>query len=283
MNYSWENAVRWYRAQPGNEQAVRDNYFDLPVAEAAERFARSEETAEVRRLLGPGRGRALLDLGAGNGIASYALARDGWVVTALEPDPSAEVGAAAIEELTCGMAVRVVREVGERLPFGAETFAAVHARQVLHHLDNLETGLREVARVLQPGGWLLATREHVADDDVQLAEFRRRHPLHALYGGEQAHALPRYETAIREAGLRLAGCWGPLESILNFHPLSERRRQAAIHRLARARWGGLGWIFSFAPAFRRAQLARATRRDHTPGRLFSFFAQKPRDYTPKLV
>ena len=35
-------------------------------------------------------GRAL-DLGAGNGILSYALAREGWSVTAVEPDPSALV------------------------------------------------------------------------------------------------------------------------------------------------------------------------------------------------
>ena len=28
---SWEEAVRWYRGQPGNEAAIRANYFDLPV------------------------------------------------------------------------------------------------------------------------------------------------------------------------------------------------------------------------------------------------------------
>ena len=49
---SWEDAVRWYRAQPGNEAAIRANYFDLPVRPAAERYAASEEFAEVTRLLG---------------------------------------------------------------------------------------------------------------------------------------------------------------------------------------------------------------------------------------
>jgi hypothetical protein len=71
---TWEDAVRWYRAQPGNEVEIRNNYFDLPVRNAAERFAASEEFAEILRLLGEGRGRHILDLGAGNGIASFALA-----------------------------------------------------------------------------------------------------------------------------------------------------------------------------------------------------------------
>src|SRR5688500_12525671 len=93
---SWEEAVRWYRAQPNNEAEIRNNYFDLPVLVPAERYAASEEFSELLRLLGPGNGRRILDLGAGNGIASFALAKNGWLVTALEPDESGEVGAAAI-------------------------------------------------------------------------------------------------------------------------------------------------------------------------------------------
>ena len=74
---SWEEAVRWYRAQPNNAAEVRNNYFDLPVLSAAERYAQSEEFAEVLRLLGRGNGSRILDLGAGNGIASFALAKNG--------------------------------------------------------------------------------------------------------------------------------------------------------------------------------------------------------------
>ena len=96
---TWEEAVRWYRDQPGNEAEIRNNYFDLPVLPAAQRYANSEEFAEVLRLLGPGSGRQILDLGAGNGIASFALAKNGWRVTALEPDRSSEVGAGAIRAI----------------------------------------------------------------------------------------------------------------------------------------------------------------------------------------
>ena len=79
---NWEEAVRFYRSQPGNEIEVRNNYFDLPVLDAAKRYAGSEEFAEVLRHLGTGNGRRILDAGAGNGIASYALAANGWRVKA---------------------------------------------------------------------------------------------------------------------------------------------------------------------------------------------------------
>ncbi|MCU0885274.1 MAG: hypothetical protein MUC44_10055 [Beijerinckiaceae bacterium] len=70
---------------------ARAAYFDEPVA-AALRYQASAEFGAVRALLPPKAGRAL-DLGAGNGILSHALAREGWAVTAVEPDPSELVGA----------------------------------------------------------------------------------------------------------------------------------------------------------------------------------------------
>src|SRR3989442_11745235 len=163
---SWEEAVRWYRAQPGNEVEVRNNYFDLPVRQAAERFAESEEFAEISRLLGAGQGRQILDLGAGNGVASYALARNGWVVTALEPDESEEVGAGAIHLLAreTALAIKVVQEFGEQLPFADDSFDAIHARQVLHHAADLESMVGELKRVLRSGGWVLITPGQVSDD-----------------------------------------------------------------------------------------------------------------------
>ena len=95
---SWEQAVAWLIAQPDRQDLVRDCYFDRPALEAARRFHLSEEWRAVRAFFPETRGRAL-DVGAGNGVAGYALARDGWDVTALEPDPSALVGARAIRAL----------------------------------------------------------------------------------------------------------------------------------------------------------------------------------------
>lgn len=274
---SWEEAVRWFRAQANNEGPVRDNYFDLPVQQAAERYTRSEEFAEVLRLLGVGRGRSVLDLGAGSGIASLALARNGWSVTAVEPDPSDEVGAGAIRSLfeEAGLAISLVQECGEHLPLADVSFDAVHARQVFHHAASLETMAKEAARVLHPGGVLLATREHVADDEEQLAIFRSNHPLHSLYGGESAYPVSRYVAAFEAASLRIVQVWGPVESILNFYPGTEAERQYVLRQMVAARCSGVGRWLARSARFREMQLKRVVSEDRTPGRLFSFLLEKP--------
>ncbi len=274
---SWEEAVRWYRAQPNNEAEVRNNYFDLPVLPAAERYAASEEFAEVLRLLGPGNGKRILDLGAGNGIASFALAKNGWMVTALEPDESAEVGAGAIDWVVknTGLPIQVVREFGERLPFADESFSAIHARQVLHHAQDLDVMANELARVLKRGGRCLTTRDHVADDDRQLEAFRNEHPLHNLYGGEHAYPVDRYRSAFEKAGLRVLQSWGPIESILNFFPGTERERQIMIRQVANHSCLRFGRLLAWSNAFREAQLKRHTQNDKTPGRIYSFLLERP--------
>lgn len=275
---TWEDAVRWYRSQPGNETAIRDNFFDLPVYQAAQRYAKGEEFAEVLRLLGPGNGRTCLDVGAGNGIASYALAMNGWSVTALEPDPSDEVGSGAIRAIAAEakLPITVLREWGEKIPLADQSQDAVHVRQVLHHAYDLRGMLKEISRLLRPGGVMLATREHVVDNDEQLKQFRAQHPLHALYGGENAFPLEEYKSAIASAGLQLVEVFGPISSILNFYPGTEAQRRERVRTFAAARWRGLGRFLVGSQAFLRWQACVADQGNHAPGRIYSFLASKPK-------
>src|SRR5690348_5030787 len=111
---TWEQAVVDLIADPERSTLAHDCYFDGTPAEAGERYWSSPEWHAAKALLPQPPGKAL-DVGAGRGIASYALAREGWRVFALEPDGSAVVGAGAIRSLAeaTGYPITVCQNFGE--------------------------------------------------------------------------------------------------------------------------------------------------------------------------
>jgi len=86
------------------------------------------------------RGR-VLDLGAGTGAANAIL--EPREIVALDPAP---------EMLGLNDASGRVVAVGEKLPFEDETFDAVFSAYVFRNLDSVDVTMREVARILKPGG-----------------------------------------------------------------------------------------------------------------------------------
>ncbi len=261
---AWEDAVVWLRNQPGQSELVRACFFDDPLLEAAERYYASAEWIAVRRILA-GKHGAALDLGAGRGISSYALARDGWHVSALEPDPSEVVGAGAISTLSreAGLDIRIEQEWGESLPYPDSSFDLVHGRQVLHHAKDLQKLCAEVARVLKPGGLFIATREHVISRAEDLPEFLASHPLHKMYGGEHAYLLDDYLHAIRAGGIILTKVLNPYESDINLYPdtVADLKR-----RLSKRTYLPPAII----PDFLLAALGAMSR---VPGRLYTFIGR----------
>jgi SAM-dependent methyltransferase len=93
------------------------------------------------------RGR-LLDIGAGRGEMLAAALESGWEAVGIEPSESF----ADYAEKHTGAEVR--RQPIEQCGFESESFDAVILGAVLEHLYNPNETIREIARVLRPGGVL---------------------------------------------------------------------------------------------------------------------------------
>jgi SAM-dependent methyltransferase len=274
---TWESAVVWLRNQPDRRQLVLDAYYDDPLLAAAQRYHGSNEWREIAALLRGRSGRAL-DVGAGRGIASYALVREGFGVTALEPDASVVVGAAAIRSLAAEAAlpIDVVEQRSERLPFSDGEFDVVFARAVLHHTSDLDRACAEVFRVLRRGGIFVAVREHVISKESDLQAFLDAHPLHHLYGGEYAFPLGRYLGALGSAGFVPVTVLSPLQSPINLFPHTlDTLREAVVERASQKLLGRPFWRMALgSDRVFAALLSLASRFDNRPGRLYSFIARK---------
>jgi SAM-dependent methyltransferase len=107
-----------------------------------------ENRRAILRLLPPGRGGALLDLGTSTGEFTLAVAaRLGATRVAgveLMPEHAAAARGRGID-VACA-------DLDEGLPFPDAAFATVHANQVIEHVRRTDTFLGEVRRVLAPGG-----------------------------------------------------------------------------------------------------------------------------------
>jgi SAM-dependent methyltransferase len=275
---SWEDAVLWLISQEDRQGEVRANYFDQPTRVAAERYSKSAEWNAIRALL-PAPPGVVVEVGAGNGIASFALARDGWQVIAIEPDSSKIVGRGAIRSLRVDMGLDIdVREgVGENLPVQDTVCDLVFAREVLHHARDLGRLCREACRVLKPGGWFLAAREHVLSSPRDLGRFLEAHPLHRLYGGENAFPLRSYQSALCAAGFRIERKIRPLSSVINFAPHDDSTLKQEFHRRLRlVPGGGMAARLLLSRPLYPTFLKLASLVDRRPGRLYSFVCRKPR-------
>ncbi|MFN3197628.1 MAG: class I SAM-dependent methyltransferase [Bradymonadia bacterium] len=95
------------------------------------------------RLVPPGDGRAVLDLGARAGHQSRWLASRGYTVTSVDVEPGFE---------GC-----LVIDANQPLPFEDDSFDLIWSSEVIEHLADPAFSLSELRRVTRPGGSLILT------------------------------------------------------------------------------------------------------------------------------
>jgi SAM-dependent methyltransferase len=97
------------------------------------------------------KGKRLLEVGCGMGTDLLQFARGGALCTGVDLTPRS-VEISSLHFGLYDMRADFVLGDGERLPFADESFDVVYSNGVLHHTPDTVQAVREVHRVLRPGG-----------------------------------------------------------------------------------------------------------------------------------
>jgi ubiquinone/menaquinone biosynthesis C-methylase UbiE len=96
-------------------------------------------------------GLRVLDVGCGQGIDVIRYASAGASVTGIDLTPR-HVELARAHVAALGLDAEIVNGDAEALPFPDASFDRVSSNGVLHHTPDMPAALREIRRVLAPGG-----------------------------------------------------------------------------------------------------------------------------------
>jgi len=149
-------------------------YLDSPVHAAGPDLTQ----AHVRVVASIPSNEFALDVGCGAGHLSFALAPALARVVAL--DPSAQM-LATVEKAAADRGLAQIKTSlgnAETLPFPDHSFGLVCTRYSAHHWTRLNAALREMRRVLKPGGRLLlidvlGEEDALVDSHLQMIELLR--------------------------------------------------------------------------------------------------------------
>jgi 2-polyprenyl-3-methyl-5-hydroxy-6-metoxy-1,4-benzoquinol methylase len=144
----------FWEANPLCAATIQHEPGTLEFFKEHERLRLESEPAELQRELyewDRHAGKRLLDVGCGTGYVASLYARGGATVTAVDiAERSVELTRQRLKLLHLTADVRVAN--AEALPFADGSFDVVSSFGVLHHTPDTGRALREVHRVLVPGG-----------------------------------------------------------------------------------------------------------------------------------
>lgn len=132
---------------------------------------------------------SILDFGCGTGEITRALAAAGYAVTGCDLSPGMIAGARAGTPVGGPTFVVLEAACTPALPFADGQFDAVMSSSVFEYLPDPATQLRELRRVLRPGGWLVATVPDLRHP-LRVAEERERRRIEAAWWSALFQLLP---------------------------------------------------------------------------------------------
>ncbi len=157
-------------------------------------------------------GDAFLDAGTGFGRHAFEAARRGARVIALdyaekEVETTRATFAAMYQagELDPGSFTGVVRGDATCLPFNDATFDCIVTSEVLEHIDDDTSALRELVRVLRPGGVLAATVPSWLPEKINWALSDEYHAPFVKGGHLRIYRSSELRKKISQAGLEVGG------------------------------------------------------------------------------
>ena len=160
--------------------------------------------AELRSRYVPRASGRVLEIGFGTGLNLPHYATGAAAPTSLVAlEPAVEIAALAAPRLAqTPLAVEVLSASAEEIPALDGTFDTVLSTWTLCSVPNVYQALRELRRVLRPGGQLVFVEHGASHEPRVLAWQRRLEPAWKLIGGG-CHLARRADHLIRDAGFRV--------------------------------------------------------------------------------
>lgn len=162
----------------------------------------------------PRDGRTVLDVASGTGLVARELARRNARVVPLEPSlPMLREGLARTRKLRLGGRVCPVAGRAESLPFADGAFDALTVTYLLRYVDDPASTVRELLRVVRPGGSVASLEFHVPPARWARASWR-------VY---TRRVMPAIGAAVSPAWAHTGRFLGPsIEDFYRRHPLAEQ-------------------------------------------------------------